>query len=238
MTHGRLRALSTAFVLAAAPLFTAMLLAACVAGPLGTALSMVPWTPLLSASLASRGDDPDTRKLLNELQVKGDWPGVIRLAQSRLAVRPNDADWMLVLGYAQMSSGAYPAAIDTLTTVTRIDPEDIDAWNLLAEGQRLTHQNERAQRTLEHAMSVDSSSPVSPYLLGEINRDSGRLDEAVRFYRRSVQLEPEYTVAWYAMGLCFMQQHRPQELDEVVGALKKLDPGLAADLEQRAKAAK
>src|SRR5262245_5593809 len=66
------------------------------AGPLA-ALSLVPWTPLLSATLASRGGDPETRKLLNELQAKGDWPGVIRLAEAHLRGDPANTNWLLVL---------------------------------------------------------------------------------------------------------------------------------------------
>ncbi|HXC40562.1 MAG TPA: tetratricopeptide repeat protein [Burkholderiales bacterium] len=213
--------------------FAAALLAAC-AGP----LALVPWTPLLSATLASRGDDPQTRKTLNDLQLKNDWPGVTRLARERLAPNPANPDWLLILGYAQLQQGEYGAALDTLDTATRINPEDIDAWNLLAEGQRLLHQNDKAARTLRRAMSVDAASPVSPYLLGEIDREAGRLDRAIAFYRRSVQLESEYTPAWYAMGLCFIRQGRQQELDEVLAALKKLEPRMAVSLEQQAKAPK
>ena len=214
----------------------AALLTACVS-PLGAALSLVPWTPLLSTALSARDGDPLTRKQLNELQVKGDWPGVIRLAETYLKPRPNDPDWLLILGYARLENSEYAAAAETLVQVTRLNPEDIDAWNLLAAAQRLQGREDEAQKTLAHALSVDPSSPVTPYLLGEGAREAGRLDRATAFYKQSLQLDEEYAPSWYGLGLCFIAQKRPDDLKDVLGALRRLDTGLAADLQQRARVA-
>ncbi len=202
------------------------MLSACV-GP----LALIPWTPLLSAALSSRAGDTETQKTINAYQQRGDWAGLAGFADRYLQADSGDSDWWIVLGYARLQQGNHSAAIEALTRATQLNPEDIDGWNLLAEAQRLSGLSGQASRTLLRAMSIDSSSPVSPYLLGEIYRGSGDLEGAINAYRRSLQLEPDYSPAWYGLGITFISLGRRHELAEVVDGLRKIDPRLAKELE-------
>ena len=198
------------------------------AGP----LALIPWGPLLTAALSSRAGDSETQQVLNEYQRKGDWAGLARYAAERLGANRRDSDWWLVLGYARLQQGDRAAAAEAFTRVTELNPEDIDGWNLLAETQRLAGQPGRAARTLLQAMSIDSSSPVSPYLLGEAYRDDGQFDASINAYRRSMQLEPDYAPAWYGLGITLIRLGRREELAEVIGGLRKIEPALAGELEK------
>lgn len=209
-----------------ATLIFAGLLSAC-AGP----LALIPWTPLLSSALSSRAEGTETQKAIDVYQQKGDWAGLAGFAGQYLQVDSGDSDWWIVLGYARLQQGNHAAAIEALTRATQLNPEDIDGWNLLAEAQRLSGQSGQASRTLLRAMSIDSSSPVSPYLLGEIHRGSGDFDGAINAYRRSLQLEPDYSPAWYGLGMAFISLGRRDELAEVVDGLRKIDPRLAKEIE-------
>src|SRR5262249_38829455 len=134
----------------ASPVFRAILglvLAALVVS-CAAPLLLVPWTPLLSATLATRGgSDRETRKLLNNLQPQGDWPWVIRLAQEHLAADPGNGNWLIVLGYSRLETGDNPGAIEALSAATKVSPEEVDAWNLLGEAQRRLGSQERAAQT-------------------------------------------------------------------------------------------
>ena len=209
-----------------AALIFAGLLAAC-AGP----LALIPWTPLLSAALSSRAGDTETQKLINEFQQKGDWAGLAGLASDYLRGDSKDPDWWVILGYARLQQGNHAAAMEALARATQLNPEDVDGWNLLAEAQRLSGQSGPASRTLLRAMSIDSTSPVSPYLLGEIYRGNGDFEGAIGAYRRSLQLEPEYSPAWYGLGMTFISLGRREELSEVIEGLRKIEPRLAKELE-------
>lgn len=214
-----------------AALILAGLLTAC-AGP----LALIPWTPLLSAALSSRAGDTETQKTINEYQQRGDWAGLAGFAGQYLQVDSRDPDWWIVMGYARLQQGNHASAIEALTRATQLNPEDIDAWNLLAEAQRLSGQSGVASRTLLRAMSIDSSSPVSPYLLGEIYRGSSDFDGAISVYRRSLHLEPDYSPAWYGLGLTFISLGRRDELTEVIDGLRKIEPKLAKELEELGRA--
>ena len=190
---------------------------------------LMPTAPLLSAALASRGDDSDTAEAIRDLQVKRDWIGLSRLASERIALKPDDADWWVVLGYATLQKKDLPEAIKILGTAVERAPEDIDALNLLAEAQRLSGQVARSTRTLERAMTVDPSSPISRFLLGEAYRDEGLLSRAREAYAEAVRLEPGFILAWNGLARVLQRTGPQEDFEAAVARLRKLDPVLAQD---------
>ena len=204
----------------------AILLACGCAAP----LALMPVTPLLSAMLSTRGGDYENTKRIEELQRKGDWAGLARLAQAMVAANANNEDALILLGYAQLQLRDIPGATETLTRATRISPEEIDAWNLLGEAQRLSSRPDAAIRTLVHATSVDPSSPASLFLLGEAYQDAGSVERALVAYNAAVELEPGMSPAWFSMGLLLKRSGRREEAAKAVQVLQKLDPALAAKL--------
>ena len=190
---------------------------------------LMPSAPLLSAALASRGDDSATAEAIRDLQVKRDWAGLTRLANERIALNPEDADWWVVLGYAALQRKELAEAVKILDTAVTRAPEDIDALNLLAEAQRLSGQVARATRTLKRAMTVDPSSPISRYLLGEAYRDEGLLSRARESYAEAVRLEPEFILAWYGLVKVLERTGPQEDRDTALARLRKLDPVLAQE---------
>lgn len=190
---------------------------------------LMPTAPLLSAALASRGDDSTTAGVIRELQAKADWAGLSKLARERLAVKPDDGDWWVVLGYAALQIKDYPGAVQVLSAAVERAPEDVDALNLLAEAQRLSGQAERAMRTLDRAVTVSPSSPVSRFLLGEAYRDQGRMERAREAYSQAVQIEPEFILAWYGLVKILARVGHKDEYDLALARLRKLDPILAQE---------
>jgi Flp pilus assembly protein TadD len=128
-------------------------------------------------------------------------------------------------GYAWLRSGDYAKAISALSRLTLSNPEDIGAWNLLGESQRLARQPGRAAQTLERASTVGRSSHVTFFLLGEAYRDAGRLDRAIRAYREAVRLEPEFARGWFELGAVSIRIREFEEAKAALDQLEKLDPG-------------
>jgi tetratricopeptide (TPR) repeat protein len=136
-------------------------------------------------------------------------------------------------GYAWLRSGDYAKAISALSRLTLSNPEDIGAWNLLGESQRLARQPGRAARTLERASTVGRSSHVTFFLLGEAYRDAGRLDRAITAYREAVRLEPEFARGWFELGAASIRIGAREEAKAALDQLEKLDPALALELKGR-----
>jgi len=104
-----------------------------------------------------------------------------------------------------------------LSRVTLNNPEDIWAWNLLGESQRLAKQPGRAVQTLERASSVGRSSFATFFLLGEA-------------YREAVRLEPEFARGWFELGVASIRIREFEEAKVALDKLEKLDPALAGAL--------
>lgn len=189
-------------------------------------------TPLLSVALSSRGGDDQTAQLIASLESKQDWAGLSRLAQQRLLREADNSGWWVVLGYAQVQLGEYQRASESFRQAVERNPEDIDAWNMLGDSQRLNGRHAVAVQTLEHAASIDSTSSVTRYLLGEAFRSDNRLERAKMSYREALRLEPRFGMAWFGLGTVLVRTGPRDELLGVVERLKVIDPPLARELER------
>lgn len=207
-----------------AALSAALILGGCAAaGP----LALVPWSPIISSIVATRGDNLEERKKLAGLDATEDWPAMQAMAEEKLRRDPTVGEWHFVLGYSFFRRGDYPRAIQTLTTATERAPEDNDNWGLLAESYRLSGRPQVAAKILTHAVSIDSNSPIPRYLLGMAFRDMGVGSEAVAAWQEAVRLEPRYTLAWYEIGMQLVRSGQVEDARKIHATLAKIDPQLA-----------
>jgi tetratricopeptide (TPR) repeat protein len=192
-----------------------------------------PTNPFLEFPLAKRADNDSDRERITEFEQKQDWAGLLRTAEGLLKRQSERSDWWVIAGYAWLQSGDYPKAIDALSRATARSPEDIDAWNLLGETQRLMKQPGRATQTLERAATISRTSHITFFLLGEAYRDAGKLDRASGAYQESLRIEPEFSFAWFQLGVLYARTGEREKADAVLKQLQKLNPPLAEQLAAR-----
>lgn len=192
--------------------------------------------PLPASTLAGRGDSFEQRQRVAELNRNRDWPGLVRFSEEQQRGDPEGPDWGVIAGYAWLKSRDYPKATAMLSRVTQRNPEDVGAWNLLGESQRLSGQPGRAAQTLEYASTVSRSSFVTFFLLGEAYRDASRLDRAVASYREAVRLEPEFARGWFELGSAQVRIGQRKDAELALAQLQKLEPTLAEQLRGRIQA--
>jgi cytochrome c-type biogenesis protein CcmH/NrfG len=130
----------------------------------------------------------------------------------------------------------YPKAVTALSRVIQRNPEDIGAWNLLGETQRLAGQPGRAVQTLVRASAIGRTSFVTFFLLGEAYRDANRLDRAINAYREAARLEPQFAGGWFQLGSTQVRVGDREGARMALERLEKLDPVLAQDLKGRIQA--
>jgi tetratricopeptide (TPR) repeat protein len=187
---------------------------------------------MLESGLAKRASFAGAGPQVLALEKKDDWKGLVRLARERLAREPDNPDWEIVAGYALLQLQDYGPASAALARATRRSPEDIDAWNLLGESQRLSGDAARAVRTLEHTATISRTSNVTYFLLGQAYRDSGRPDRAVQALGESIRIQPDFAASWFSLGLVYVQTGQREQLDAVLEQLRKLNRPLAQELEK------
>ncbi len=196
----------------------------------------LPADPLSASALVGRGDSYEVRQYIAELDKKQDWAAMVQFAEGQQKRDPEGSDWGVIAGYAWLRSRDYPKAITALSRVTQRNPEDVGAWNLLGESQRLAGQPGRAAQTLEYASSIGRSSYATFFFLGEAYRDASRLDRAIGAYRESVRLEPQFVRGWFEFGSASVRIGERKEAELALGQLQNLDPALAGQLKGRMQA--
>ena len=215
---------------AVASLALAFTLSAC-SGPAAILASLIPdgTTAMMLGNLEKVSDE--NRKRVAALEQAGRWDELARLAEESLKKDPSNADWWLIAGYARSQLGGYSAAAEAFGNAARLEPDNNAAWNLLAQAYRGAGEPHRAVNALNNALTVTRDSPVTFFLLGESYSDLRRYEEAAAAYREAVRAHEEFPAAWFALARTYARLGRADDARAARARLEKLDPKLAARLE-------
>lgn len=184
--------------------------------------------PILLSHLEKTSDT--NRRHIAELESRGDWKGLVQLADENLARNRFNSDWWLVKGYAYTQLREHRQAAECYSEMVRLAPDDIVGWNLLAQSQRAMGESARAVQTLDNALLIRRDSASTWFVLGESYSDLGRNQPAAQAYRQAVQLNRTFAQAWYGLGRSYARQGHKADFEQVVRTLEQINPALAQQL--------
>ena len=132
------------------------------------------------------------------------WVPAIQAMNTALAQYPNDkylhwmAGWWLVLSQNQQQH-----AITLFERVTMLDPKFPDAWNELAYAYAKTGNMDKAFVAIRHYTELvpHEANPQDSY--AELSRMAGHFDEALKHYRKSLQIDPTFHESQLGLGDTF-----------------------------------
>ena len=176
-----------------------------------------------------RIEDRNRRRII-ELETAGTWEELDRFAQENIIKDQANADWWFVSGYARTQLGRHTEAADAFANATRLEPDNMAAWNYLAQSYRAGGDSRRAVNALNRALNVTRDAPATLYLLGASYGDLGRYNDAVAAYREAVSREPQFAQAWHALARTYGELGQREEAEAARARLEKIDPKLAATL--------
>ena len=171
------------------------------------------------------------RRRIAELEQRRDWAGLAKFAEDNISRDPFSPEWRLIGGYAWSQAGDYPRAAGYFGEMVRLSPDDVTAYHFLAGAQRAAGQQQRALVTLERARLVTRESPVTDFLLGEVNAELGRGSVAVMAYRRALATDPMQAGAWFGMGRESLKLGLVGDAREALRSLQQLRSPQAAELD-------
>jgi tetratricopeptide (TPR) repeat protein len=211
-----------------------------VAGMLAALAGCTPQQALLSSLIPDgttsillshlQSEEEGNRKQVAALEARKDWDGLSKLADQNLARDRRNAGWWFVAGYANAQAGRHQRAVECFTELAGLAPDDINAWELLAEEQLASGQPQRAVQTLSNALRVRDNSPPTWLLLGRGYEDLSRPDLAVGAYRSAIKLDQALAPAWLGFGRASARLNRRGDYDQALKTLEKLSPPLAKQL--------
>jgi predicted O-linked N-acetylglucosamine transferase (SPINDLY family) len=124
-----------------------------------------------------------------------------------LALLPEHASALHLLGTLALQTGHLDAAVDLLSRSVALGPDVAEPHCNLGEALRLSGQRARAIASLHRAIALRPALATAHGNLGKALHAEGRLAEAIAAHRRAIELDPaspvfhgELGVALYAAG--------------------------------------
>ncbi|MFH0778448.1 MAG: tetratricopeptide repeat protein [Candidatus Eisenbacteria bacterium] len=107
----------------------------------------------------------------------------------------------------------FPDAAKEFEMAIDVDPSDPRAYSNLGFALTQTGEHERALAVFEKAATVQPTDEASKKNLAAIYEDIGkkslkeeRFDDAIKFFDRALQLQPEKTSCMFELALCYFQK--------------------------------
>ncbi|WP_322010898.1 tetratricopeptide repeat protein [Paraburkholderia sp. J12] len=112
-----------------------------------------------------------------------------------------------VVGISQHRLGRYDEAMANCRKALALMPDDVDALAVLAGLEQMRHELEGAYKNCSHLLEVSPDHGEGLRLMGVIQMELGRLDEAERFGRRAIEVS-QAPLAYNSLGVTLMKQGR------------------------------
>lgn len=85
----------------------------------------------------------------------------------------------------------YREAIKAAANSTKLNPNFLSGWSILAKCYHHTKDNESAKQILMRALKIAEEHVDYLVQLGDIHFEEGKFDKSERFYRRALKVEPD-----------------------------------------------
>lgn len=160
----------------------------------------------LKRYLARDESNESVRKLLASVRFdQGDARGVIELLDASESVS-QDPQVMAMLGSAKLQSGDLSGATTALERAVELAPDMAPFRNQLALTLLSAGKQERAEATLQDAISVDENQFQSDYLIAMLKLREGKFEEASKAVDAIVTKTPDNPIGYNLRGAIGLAQ--------------------------------
>ncbi len=141
-----------------------------------------------------------------------------------LEVRKDLPEAHFLVGLTALETGERRVAISAFGSVTTLDPSNGAAWANLARLFMQTGQALRADEALAEAVQTADENPVVLDLIGQVHTMLGEEAEALTWYRRAVQAQPDNVAFLVSKANCEMYVGELAASEETLGRALTLAP--------------
>jgi Ca-activated chloride channel homolog len=147
-----------------------------------------------------------------------------------LKTQEQDASTYYKQGVALFKEGNFKEAIKALKQVIKLQPDYVDAHNLLGEMFSEIRDFDKAVDSYKQAAKYQPNSPVTHVKLGGAYYAKGDYNKAVEAYNEALRLDPKAADVHYKLGVIHAQRQKEQAAVGEYNILQSLDPKLAQEL--------
>lgn len=138
----------------------------------------------------------------------GDYQEAVFYLKEALTIK-DDPEIYFQLGFAYIAQEEYEKAIDSLNRAKLLDPTLIGVYVLLSNAYEYLQKFEKALEILEEAITINEMDTDLYIAAGEIATKSQDYDRADKYYKKSLELEPDNdrVVIKYARYLSYVDNY-------------------------------
>ncbi len=163
-----------------------------------------------------------------ELLLSGDRDGAREWLEQAVRIDETLADAWVNLGVVRRRQGDLKGAEAAYRHAIEIEPELSSAYqNLSALLLKWDGRAEEAERLLALTDRRGNRNPFNFLALGDVSLRQGRLEDAGRYYRRALDLDPEEAESQAAMGLWHLEAGNRSRARKWLRRAEKIDPNQA-----------
>lgn len=158
----------------------------------------------------------DVARLLRQAVARhqaGDLAGAGAGYQAVLAIAPNQADALHLLGVVKDEQGDHDGAIELIRRAIAASPDAADFHGNLGTALNAAGQPKAAMSAYRRAMALDTDNAEWPYNLGNLQRAGGDPEAAADQFRCALRLRPDHLMASNNLAMLLWE-----DLDDVDGA--------------------
>jgi superkiller protein 3 len=152
------------------------------------------------------------------LHLLGRYADAIPWLERASAHAPANLELSFVLGQACIQARQPDRARQALARAFGLPADSASARVAAAQLMMRLEMDPMAQAELTAALAQDPKTPRANYLLGQMALFRGRLDDALRYSMRELELNPTDAMAYYQMGDAYVRQG---QWDDAIRALQR-----------------
>lgn len=129
------------------------------------------------------------------------------------------------IGYILINQGKTDEAIVAIKEARKTSPKDLNL--LLNEAQLYIklEQMDKFGALMQEAVELDPTNPTLFYNLGVVNAGQKKTEEAIKFYKKAIELKPDYGDAYMNLAIAILagEQEIVAEMNKNLSNIKKYD---------------
>jgi tetratricopeptide (TPR) repeat protein len=135
------------------------------------------------------------------------------------------ADIVKSIGYILVNQGKTEEAIIALQEARLANPKDV---NLILNEAQLYIKLDRMDKfgaLMEEAVKLDPTNPTLFFNLGVVNANEGKIEEAIEYYNKAIELKPDYGDAYMNLAVAMLREEKGiiEEMNKNLSDFKKYD---------------
>ena len=115
------------------------------------------------------------------------------------------------LGISYLNNYDYDNALIYLNLAKEENKNSVDLWLTLAVCQSKKRDFEKAFESVSFAEKIQPNNPLIPFQMGTLYMQQDNNDEALKFFKMTLEYDPHHIEALYHIGLIQLKQQRYQE---------------------------